>query len=77
MIIIIVEYFYIMKVYSSYIILCFVYSVYCLVIRFQLKLINLNFGTKFAQKEYFWWKTEKVNITIEFYISGNGNSSLK
>ena len=28
----------------------------------------LNFGTKFAQKQYFRLKTKKVNITIEFYI---------
>ena len=26
------------------------------------------FWTKFAQKGYFWLKTEKVNTTIEFCI---------
>ena len=35
---------------------------------FQLELIILIFWTKFAQNEYFWSKTEKLNITIEFYI---------
>ena len=34
--------------------------------KFQLKLIILIFWTKFAQKEYFRSKTEKVNITIQF-----------
>ena len=33
--------------------------------KFKLKLTILNFGTKFAHKGYFLWKTEKVNITIE------------
>ena len=39
----------------------------------------LNFETKFSQKGYFWSKTEKVHITIEFCISDLGlvpNSSL-
>ena len=36
--------------------------------KFQLKLATLIFQTKFAQKGYFRSKTEKVNITIEFYI---------
>ena len=29
---------------------------------------NFEFLDKFAQKGYFWSKTEKVNITIEFCI---------
>ena len=37
-------------------------------IKFQPKLIILTFWTKFAQKRHFWSKTEKGNITIEFYI---------
>ena len=36
--------------------------------KFQLKLIILFFLIKFSQKGYFWSKTEKVNITIEFCI---------
>ena len=36
--------------------------------KFQLKLTILIFWAKFAQKEYLQWKTEKVNITIEFWI---------
>ena len=28
----------------------------------------LIFLTKFAQRGYFWSKTEKVNTTIKFYI---------
>ena len=36
--------------------------------KFQLKVAIFIFSTKFVQKEYFWSKTEKVNITIEFYI---------
>ena len=36
--------------------------------KFQLKLKILILLTKFAQKRYFWSKTEKVNITIEFCI---------
>ena len=35
--------------------------------RFWLKLTILTFWTKFAQKGHFWSKTEKVNITIEFF----------
>ena len=29
----------------------------------------MTFWTKYAQKGYFWPKTEKVNITVEFCIS--------
>ena len=36
--------------------------------KFQVKLKILFFWTKFAQKEYSWSKTEKVNIVIEFCI---------
>ena len=36
--------------------------------KFQLKLAILIFWNKFAQKGCFCSKTEKVNITIEFYI---------
>ena len=36
--------------------------------KFQLKLKILIFWTKFAQKGYFWFKTENVNIPIKFYI---------
>ena len=36
--------------------------------KFQLKLAIFFLWTKFAQKEYFHLKTEKVNITIEFCI---------
>ena len=36
--------------------------------KFQLKLTVLIFWTKFAQKGYFQSKTQKMNITIEFYI---------
>ena len=36
--------------------------------KFQLKLSILIFWTKFFQKGFFWWKTKKVNITIEFFI---------
>ena len=38
--------------------------------KFQFKLTILNFGTKFAQKEYFWpeKKKKKVKISIEFCI---------
>ena len=36
--------------------------------KFQLKLIILTLWTKFAQKRCFQSKTEKVDITIEFYI---------
>ena len=36
--------------------------------KFRLKLIIFIFLIKFAQKGYFWSKTEKVNITIEFSI---------
>ena len=36
--------------------------------KFQLKITILIFLTKFAQKRYFRSKTEKVSITIEFYI---------
>ena len=32
------------------------------------KLTSLVFWTKFAQKECFWFETEKVNSVIEFYI---------
>ena len=35
---------------------------------FQFKLTILIFWTKFAQKGYFWSKTNKVNIIIEFCI---------
>ena len=34
--------------------------------KFQLQLIILSFWTKFAQKGYFYSKTRKMNITIEF-----------
>ena len=36
--------------------------------KFQLKVTILILWTKFAQKRYFWWKTEKVNITIEICL---------
>ena len=36
--------------------------------KFHFKQAILNFKTKFAQKGYFQWKTEKVNITIDFCI---------
>ena len=36
--------------------------------KFQLKLIILIFWTQFTPKEYFWSKTEKLNITIKFCI---------
>ena len=36
--------------------------------KFQLKLTILIFWTKFAQKGYFRFKTERVNTTIEFCI---------
>ena len=36
--------------------------------KFHLKLKILIFLTKFAQKGYFWSKTEKVNTTIKFCI---------
>ena len=35
--------------------------------KFQLKFTILSFWTKFTQKGYFQFKTEKVNITIQFY----------
>ena len=35
---------------------------------FQLKLTILIFWTKFIQERYFRFKTEKMNITIEFCI---------
>ena len=35
---------------------------------FQLKVTILVFWIKFTQKGYFWSATEKVNITIEFWI---------
>ena len=47
----------------------FRYSVsYCIGTKFQNKLTILAFWTKFAQKEYFWSKAEKVNTTIRFCI---------
>ena len=36
--------------------------------KFQLKQTISSFWTKFAQKGYFWSKTEEMNIIIEFYI---------
>ena len=36
--------------------------------KFHCKLTTFNFETKFAQKEYFWSKKEKLNITIDLYI---------
>ena len=36
--------------------------------KFKLKLAILIFWTKFAQREYFWLKTETVNIANEFCI---------
>ena len=36
--------------------------------KFQLKFTVLNFSTKLVKKGSFQSKTEKVNITIEFYI---------
>ena len=36
--------------------------------KFQPNLAMLIFCTKFSHKGYFWWKTEKVNITIKFFI---------
>ena len=38
---------------------------------FELQLVyvpNLIFWIKFAQKGYFWSKTEKVKTSIDFYI---------
>ena len=32
------------------------------------KLIILIFSTKFAEKGYFWSKTENVNIAVKFLI---------
>ena len=37
--------------------------------KFLLKLKILTFSTKFAQNKDFQPKSEKANITIEFYIS--------
>ena len=37
-------------------------------IKFHLKPTTLIFWTKFAQKQYFWLKTEKANSPIEFSI---------
>ena len=37
-------------------------------IKIQLKLKIFSFWTQFVQKEYFWKKKEKVNITIEFHM---------
>ena len=49
--------------------------------KFHLSHTNLVFWTKFYQKRYFWSKTEKVNITIEFgiyiYISLDTKFHLK
>ena len=39
-----------------------------LAVKFQFKRKILIFWTKFVQKEGFWSKTEKMNITIEFCI---------
>ena len=36
--------------------------------KFQLKLTIMTFWTKFFQKGYSRWKTEKITITIEFCI---------
>ena len=36
--------------------------------KLQLKLTKNFFWTRFTQKRYFWSKTEKVNIIIEFCI---------
>ena len=36
--------------------------------KLQVKLINLNICSKFAQKRYFLLETEEVNIPIEFCI---------
>ena len=36
--------------------------------QFHLKQIIFIFWTKFAQKGYFWSKTEKMNVTIEINI---------
>ena len=36
--------------------------------KLQLKLTKIFFWTRFTQKRYFWSKTEKVNIIIEFCI---------
>ena len=36
--------------------------------KIQLKQAILNSGTKFAQRGYFQWKTEKVNICFILYI---------
>ena len=38
------------------------------VTKFQFKLTILLFWIKFVQKGYFWSKTGKVNIIIEFSI---------
>ena len=37
-------------------------------IKFHFEQTVLNIGITFAQKRYFWSKTEKVNITIDFCI---------
>ena len=36
--------------------------------KFQLKLKILTFSTKFAQNKDFQLKSEKANITTEFYV---------
>ena len=36
--------------------------------KLHFKKITLNFGTKFFQKEHFEKKTEKMNISIKFFI---------
>ena len=48
-------------------------SAYSNLSQYQISLQTiLNFETKFFQKEYFWSKTKKVHITIEFCISDLG-----
>ena len=44
----------------------FIYSI--VGTKFQLKLAILIFWTTFAQKEYFWSKTEEMDIIIELHI---------
>ena len=36
--------------------------------KFQVKQKIFSFWIKFAQKGYFWSKTEEMNVIIEFYI---------
>ena len=46
---------------------CYIFEL-AYVLNFQLNLVILFIWTKFAQKEYYWSQTKKVNMTIEFCI---------